>query len=380
MRMISLGLGALLVGACSNDPVAPVSAKPPLVVAGNANACALRADSVAVCWGATTKPPAPWIVSTTLKFVAVTSATRFGCGLTAAGAAYCWGINDRGQLGDGTNTSSSDPVAVTGSHSFSAIASGGDHSCALDRSGTAWCWGANEFGQLGIAGAGTVVASTSTPAAVSGSFAQISAGSSHTCATDVDGLAWCWGHNAAGQLGDGTLFDHSSPARVTGSTRFASLSAGFFVTCGVATSHAAFCWGGLAPNMIGNGQSGGVKTPSPVSGGIAFASVSAAGAHVCGLALDGAAWCWGNNGFGQLGVDGGTPHSLPIRAAGSLRFTSLSAGPYDYSDETHNSGTSGHTCGVTTSGAVYCWGDNITGQLGAPTPTQSSAPVLVKIP
>lgn len=132
VRTCSALLFVTVGSACSSDPSAPVvRVKPPGVAAGTANACALRADSVAVCWGATSKPAAPLVVSSALKFVAITSASGFGCGLTAAGAAYCWGANDQGQLGDGSNDPSSRRGLVI--QALGQIARAGSRNAAIRR-------------------------------------------------------------------------------------------------------------------------------------------------------------------------------------------------------------------------------------------------------
>jgi len=63
--------------------------------------------------------------------------------------AYCWGQNTSGQLGNGTTTSSSSPVAVGGGLSFGSISAGALHSCGVTPGRVAYCWGGNQFGQLG---------------------------------------------------------------------------------------------------------------------------------------------------------------------------------------------------------------------------------------
>ena len=56
------------------------------------------------------------------------------------------------------------------------------------------------------------------PTAVSGdrTFAEISAGTDHTCAWTAAGLAgYCWGSGSYGQLGEGTpTFFRPTPTRV----------------------------------------------------------------------------------------------------------------------------------------------------------------------
>src|SRR5439155_24488068 len=79
----------------------------------------------------------------------------------------------------------------------------------------------------------------------------------------------------------------------------------------------------------------------------------------------GAAYCWGFNSGGQLGDGTTTDRFSPTPVAGGVTFAALSAG---------NNGAGGHTCGVTTSGAAYCWGHNGNGQLGDGTTTDRLVP------
>jgi alpha-tubulin suppressor-like RCC1 family protein len=131
------------------------------------------------------------------------------CGITTIGT-RCWGLNQDGQLGNGSTTTSSTPVPVTGS--FVAITAGLRHTCALTATGGAFCWGANTFGQLGD---GSNTARTS-PTAVAGglAFAYLKAGDLSTCGVTSTGVAYCWGDNEYGQLGDGTTTSSPVPVKV----------------------------------------------------------------------------------------------------------------------------------------------------------------------
>src|SRR5262249_49919374 len=150
---------------------------------------------------------------------------------------YCWGSNSKGQLGDNSVINRTAPVAVATGMKFTTIDAGPEHTCGLTDAGAAYCWGRNDRGQLGDS---TTTARTS-PVAVTGSlvFIMITAGGSSwgsTCALTTNGEAYCWGENATGQLGLGTVADgaaHAVPAPVSGGLTFAALSAGGGHVCGL---------------------------------------------------------------------------------------------------------------------------------------------------
>ena len=134
------------------------------------------------------------------------------CAITLAGPTVCWGLNEYGQLGDGSTTNSTSPTVVGGGHAFAAITAGLRHTCALDATGAAWCWGDNTYGELGD---GTNTRS-GTPVAVAGGlqFAYLKAGELSTCGVTGSGVAYCWGDNEYGQLGDGTATSSAAPVKV----------------------------------------------------------------------------------------------------------------------------------------------------------------------
>src|SRR5437667_261111 len=141
---------------------------------------------------------------------------------------------------------------------------------------------------------------------------------------------------------------------------FATVQAGAYHSCGLTSSGAAYCWGGATFGALGDGSNTSTRTPVPVAGGPTFTSIGTGNLFACGLTAAGAAFCWGNNTAGQLGIGATSPETCnaepcsttPVAVSGGLTFTALSVGYW-------------HACGLTSSGAAYCWGDNDGGQLGA---------------
>src|SRR5207245_5107257 len=137
---------------------------------------------------------------------AVSAGAADAWGATVAGAAYCWGDNGFGQLGDGTTTSQSSPVLVQAPPgvSFAAVTGGVAHTCGVTAAGIAYCWGRNLEGQLGDGTTMNRLTPVPVQAPAGVSFAAVGAGDFHTCGVTATGAAYCWGANGSGQLGDGT--------------------------------------------------------------------------------------------------------------------------------------------------------------------------------
>lgn len=377
---------------------------------GGVHSCAVQVTGHAYCWGTIDRGlgvvdqlgGTPVRVSGGLSFSRVDAGRALTCAVTGVGTTYCWGPNEFGQLGDDNpGTTSSTPVSVQGGINLASVSAGGDHACGLTANGTAYCWGSNLLGQLGDTTTvncpglftGTWPCSP-RPLRIEGNlvFTNVSAGEFHTCGATTGHVGYCWGTNTDLQLGSSTTETcaatgggscSTTPLEVSGGHSFTQLSAGLWHSCGITTSGEAYCWGKNGFGQLGDGNAG-TDSPTPVrvvASGLSFASITTALWHTCALTTNGAAYCWGDSRVGQLGVDpniGSCPGGFlcsptPVAVQGGLTFAALQAGG--------NNTTAAHTCGLTGSGAAYCWGYNREGQLGdGNTGTQSTAPVRVISP
>src|SRR5690606_11881882 len=131
---------------------------------------------------------------------------------------------------------------------------------------------------------------------------SITAGYHHTCAVDTDGVAYCWGNNEYGQLGEGSAeVRRTKPVAVVGDLRFNTVIAGGYHTCGVATTGPSYCWGKNAVGQLGDVTTDNCSRAVPVSGDHRFIALAAGESDTCGLLGSGQVYCWGLNLRGQLG-------------------------------------------------------------------------------
>ena len=282
---------------------------------------------------------------------------------TSDGSVMCWGRNKFGQIGIGTD--GSDPINLinTGQNVLnlfapvSAITAGWGHTCALDILGGVQCWGLNDNGQLGN---GTTIDS-SLPVPVVGlqsGVVAIDAGDSHTCAIKDDATLVCWGDNSSGQLGNVSQLDSSTPVEVFDMGLVTtSVSAGVGFTCATVSGGGLKCWGNNFEGQLGVGSRSlvspyGFLVPQDVVGlGIGVTGVSAGGLHACATVTGDKIKCWGRNNEGQLGNGSFDSVATPTEVTGDfVDPASLSAGNF-------------HTCAAS-EGTASCWGSNVYGRLG----------------
>lgn len=390
---------AALVGACvlavvgcgssggasrstTAEETTTVPEAPPAYVAsaGGNHSCAIRPDGVLVCWGENTRgqlgdgtttdhvvaAPVAGIAEQVVQVSAGPS--RHTCALTDSGRVLCWGKNERGSVGDGSNVDRLEPTEVTGLPAMArSVGAGGWFSCALLESAAVSCWGGNSGGQLGDGTLGD----SAVPVPVVGLPADVtdlSVGGGHSCVLTSTGGIVCWGLNGNGQIGNGGTGDAQHPADVAGLPDVATMvSAGGFHTCAVTGAGGVVCWGSNQYGQLGDGSGNDSTKPVPVAGlDSGVVAVSAGLFHTCALRTDGSVVCWGKNDTGGLGDGTTADRRSPVATMGlpASPIVQLAVG-------------GGQTCAAAADGTLWCWGENLFGQVGNGTTTNQTTAMKV---
>lgn len=270
-------------------PVRLVASMPGVtgLAVGGDQVCALAGGAVS-CWGSNrfgvlgrgtedTLFHGPAAIAGFGAAGAITASALFTCGLSGGGA-FCWGYNSLGQIGDGTTTNRAVPTAVAGLTGVTAVGAGHVGACALDGLKRLYCWGgelganpamvdsASQFQVLSVWGQGGCALKANglascwgydvIPTQVSGGIAmsQVTSADSHHCGLDAAGKAYCWGGNAHGELGLGTVDEtvYAAPQVVTGDHRYALLRSGGASTCGLSGTGLLYCWGANVYGEVGD--------------------------------------------------------------------------------------------------------------------------------
>jgi hypothetical protein len=347
---------------------------PTAISSGLFHTCVLYSDQTIRCTGANNQgeignnsyiavsEPALAIGTMTPSVLRVGS--EHTCSFVGDGRLQCWGTNYTGQLGEGSfGGFEMTPIFVHNISSAAKLIAGGWHTCAVLTDRTMQCWGRNQDGQVGN---GDYINDVSLPTPVTGLAGPVIdafGGGYHTCALMPDTTLQCWGRNARGQVGDGTVNTPIvQPHTVAGLSGVVTARGGGYHTCALLQNATVDCWGQSDFGQIG---APGAFSASPVQVPLSNVTQIAAGFwSSCAVTSDGLMHCWGRNDYGGLGDGTTASTSAPVTVQGISNPTAIAVGW-------------GHSCALMPDASVKCWGENEYGQLGNGTTTASSTPVTM---
>lgn len=309
------------------------------------------------------------------------------CAVSFEGTVRCWGDNFFGQLGIGStevvgdDETPFDAAADVELPPVIAVSAGLNHTCAISEARDLYCWGDNSAGQLGLGHRktwGDEPSEVPQQVELGGPVSEVAAGSSHTCAQLFDGDVRCWGSGALGQLGHGDGFEgtvgagdqpypavlDAPPVALGDSMAVRQLAAGSGDhTCALEAHGGLYCWGAGALGQLGNGvdKAVGIDLVPHENGQVTVGEtarfVAPAASHTCALTSTWGVLCFGANGSGQLGLG----HEDAIGDDETVELVRIDLDAPAVVAVTTSAASS---CALSADGTVRCWGEGEGGALG----------------
>ncbi len=268
--------------------------------------------------------------------------------LKNGGSLWVMGLNDFGQLGDGTTNPTNRPEKILGTNVI-AIAGSIHHTLFLKNDGSLWVMGDNESGELGDG----ISTQTNRPEKIVASgVTAIAGGEYHSLFLKNDGSLWGMGYNYDGELGDTTYSEADLPEKIV-AANVTAIAAGEWHSLFLKNDGSLWAMGWNEFGQLGDGayNNNGVNVPEQIVANNVTA-IAAGWNHSLFLKSDGSLWAMGNNAYGQLG-DGtynSTGVNLPEKIVAS-GVTTIAAGRY-------------HSLFLKSDSSLWVMGDNEDGELG----------------
>lgn len=334
-------------------------------------------------------------------------------GIKSDGTLWAWGLNDRGQLGDGTTINKNEPVQIGTDTDWWKIDAEGYNSLALKTNGTLWSWGSNNAGQIGDGNFGSTINVTS-PLQIGTDSDWVVIEAARAFAIKNDGTLWGWGKNDQGHLGTGDTNPYYTPVQIGSDNDWADVSSGGNQTLAIKTNGTLWGWGLNHSGSLGIGPvSNFVMEPTQTGNNSAdWAKISVGGC--CSskmIKTDGTLWAMGNGNQGNIGdglwTDVNSPtqigtdtdwnqvavsnHTLALKNNHLWTWGYNGAGQLGNGNllNSNNSGQVGigewqdiatgvnSSVAIDAAGSLYTWGWNNQGQLGDGTFADKNVPTLI---
>ncbi|WP_455202508.1 RCC1 domain-containing protein, partial [Kaarinaea lacus] len=352
---------------------------------GYDHVCGIRNSGTLWCWGSNysaqlatgdwMEASQPRLVENYFNWVQISISSDNGCAIDSVGDLYCWGLSSTGAVGQGSfyDGSTVYPTYIQSDITWLNVSNGVTHTCGLKADNTAWCWGSNNYGQLGDGFIsdlnGSQDRASPYPVNTTMLWKSLTSGGWHNCGIAMDDRIYCWGWNAAGQLGVGDETERLVPTLISDNSTWKKVRANWSHTCAIKSDDSLWCWGYNTSGQLGNGEFGDTaqqNTPVPIASGTSFKDVSLGAWHTCAITINNEKLCWGYNSDGQLATGNFDAHHLPHSVLQDFNPIDIQLGA-DVS------------CLLNDDSSVWCWGANFYGQIGNGT-AWSLFPEIVQLP
>jgi alpha-tubulin suppressor-like RCC1 family protein len=302
-----------------------------------------------------------------LRYQQVVTGDALTCALTTSRTTYCWGSAEFSTDSTPKLLATPEPLVML------AVGSGNYNQalCGLTETGKIYCWGY----YLGGTDIGSVYGDGESPVLMADSFqfTTLAAGNGHVCGIATTGETVCWGSYLYGKRGQGgaypvdcsnggSCFADLKANLVLGGENFTRLAAGEQQTCGITSTKNLYCWGdslaaGSPRATVEHADSlcwpstACTTIPGPIVSLTGIKTVAAGGPHTCAVTDSGVLYCWGVNYYGEVGNGLTTDQPTPLPISIGESVSLVTAGAYT-------------TCALGVSGGAWCWGVNESGQAG----------------
>ncbi len=352
---------------------------------GQSSAFAIRSDGLLYAWGLNSSGElglndlltrsSPTQIGTS-SWTQISNNFSNSVAIRSDGKLFTWGAGNL-LLGDGTVVAKSSPVQI-GNSSWSQVSVGFSHVLAIDSTGVLYGWG---------------LATALNASTVAYSWSLVSENNSHVAAIRSDGLLFVWGLNTSGQIGNNSVISQSSPVQI-GTSSWISVGAGFDHTVAVTVDNRLFAWGNNTRYQIGDNTAISKSSPVQIGLGLSWSQVAAALSYSMAITTNNELYGWGFGTSGQLGaltqtrswttIDAGSSTSAAVRSDNTLFVWGLNSSGQIGDTTTINKSSPvqvpavpntpaswnavsvgfDHTIGITSTGALYGWGNPLSGATG----------------
>jgi len=287
---------------------------------------------------------------------------------------FAAGYNSNGSLGQNDRTGRSSPIQIPGTWVQATV--GENVMMGSKSDNTFWVWGQNNYGQLGHNNRASLSSPTQLPAphgTWSTSDGKTCIGNLTSYGIDSSNQLYSWGRNFWGNLGHdegnpspGYPGSRSSPTQIGGNNNWNQmLHCDVHSTSATKTDGTLWAWGYNGNGQLGKNNVVGTSSPTQVGTDTTWSRAFMLNAMQIATKTDGTLWAWGNNTYGSLGQNDRTDRSSPTQIPGTWTHGSL-----------EGNWNAGAFC-KKTDGTLWCWGENLSGQLGLNTQINYSSPVQV---